>query len=73
MPASTRREFTLKALNRALDVSAKKVRETRFAKGLPLYVLEGDAIVRVAPDGTRRVLRKVPIAGLRTPAKASQR
>ena len=58
MPATVRREFSLKALQHALDATADQVRENLTAKGLPRFVLENGALIRIAPDGTRKRMPK---------------
>ena len=58
MHAPVRREFTLQALNGALAAAARQVRESLAAKGLPRYVLEDGVLIRIAPDGTRKPVRR---------------
>jgi hypothetical protein len=58
MPAAVRREFTLQALNGALETAARQVRESLTKKGLPRYVLEDGVLIRIAPDGTRKPMRR---------------
>ena len=72
MPAAARREFTLQALDGALKSAARQVRESLTNKGLPRYLLENGVLIRIAPDGTRKPMRKPPAAAKRGPKPIRQ-
>ena len=67
MPAAVRREFTLRALDGALAAAARQVRESLMKKGLPRYILEDGALIRIAPDGTRKPMRRTSAVAKRGP------
>ena len=67
MPAAVRREFTLQALDGALAAAARQVRESLTKKGLPRYVLEDGVLIRIAPDGTRKSMRRTSAVAERGP------
>ena len=67
MPAAVRREFTLQALDGALATAARQVRESLTKKGLPRYVLEDGVLIRIAPDGTRKPMRRTSAVAKRGP------
>ena len=67
MPAAVRREFTLQALDGALAAAARQVRESLTKKGLPRYVLEDGVLIRIAPDGTRKPMRRTSAVAKRGP------
>ena len=62
MPKIVPREFTIKSLQQALKISSQNVQDNLVAKGLPRYVMEDGVIVRIAPNGARRRLRKAGAA-----------
>ena len=72
MPAAIRREFTLQALSGALETAARQVQKNLTNKGLPRYILENGVLIRIAPDGTRKPMRRTSAVAKRGPKPMRQ-
>jgi hypothetical protein len=54
------REFTDEDLRAALKRVGQQAREAAFAAGRPVFVIKGNSLVAVHPDGTEEIVESLP-------------
>jgi hypothetical protein len=56
---SSKKEVTVKTLMKEAKIASVMAKDENFALGLPVLVIQNNALVMLYPDGTEKIIKKL--------------